>query len=351
MRKFLLPLLAIAGLCGALFVWRSTNTTPPQTQPFAEPAASPFSSFVSASGLIESSTANLAIAAPTTGIITRVYVKAGQRVRRGDPLFQIDDALKLAEIERQQVAVELAERKLHKLTLGTRPEQLATQQAQLDQARVALEDARRQLELRQRITDRRAISEDEILQQSANVRLKQQQYDHALRELDLLRAGSWAPDLDIARIELSSARAQLAQLRVEHSRLLVHAPAAGEILQVNVHPGELTPTAGGAQAPILMGETGQLHIRAEVDENDAWRVDAARPAIASPRGRRDVRVPLRCVRIEPYIKPKRNLTGDSAERVDTRVLNIVYEFTTAQSGLFVGQQMDVYIEASPLKGS
>ena len=38
------------------------------------------------------------------------------------------------------------------------------------------------------------------------------------------------------------------------------------------------------------------------------------------------RMKLRFVRIEPFVLPKRNLTGDSLERVDTRVLQVIYEF-------------------------
>ena len=45
--------------------------------------------------------------------------------------------------------------------------------------------------------------------------------------------------------------------------------------------------------------------------------------------------------------PKKSLTGDSTERVDTRVLQVIYEFDpTGLPPLFVGQQMEVFIDAS-----
>jgi len=49
-------------------------------------------------------------------------------------------------------------------------------------------------------------------------------------------------------------------------------------------------------------------------------------------------------RIEPYIVPKRSLTGDNRERVDTRVLQVIYRFERPSFPLYVGQQVDVYIE-------
>ncbi len=58
-----------------------------------------------------------------------------------------------------------------------------------------------------------------------------------------------------------------------------------------------------------------------------------------------MRVPLQFVRFEPYVVPKRSLMGDSTERVDTRVLQVLYRFTRETLPIYVGRQMDVFIEA------
>jgi hypothetical protein len=42
--------------------------------------------------------------------------------------------------------------------------------------------------------------------------------------------------------------------------------------------------------------------------------------------------------------PKKSLTGGSTERVDTRVLQVIYQFDPPNRPLYVGQQVDVYIE-------
>jgi len=68
------------------------------------------------------------------------------------------------------------------------------------------------------------------------------------------------------------------------------------------------------------------------------------PAVAALRGDASIRSPLRFVRIEPLVIPKRSLTGDSSERVDTRVLQVLYEIERKDPRFFVGQQMDVFIE-------
>jgi len=50
------------------------------------------------------------------------------------------------------------------------------------------------------------------------------------------------------------------------------------------------------------------------------------------------------VRIEPYVIPKKSLTGDNTERVDTRVLQVIYRFERPSFPIYAGQQVDVFIE-------
>jgi len=63
------------------------------------------------------------------------------------------------------------------------------------------------------------------------------------------------------------------------------------------------------------------------------------------RGNSDLKTPVTFERFEPFVLPKKSLTGDSTERVDTRVLQVIYRVENQSLQLFVGQQMDVFIEA------
>jgi len=74
-------------------------------------------------------------------------------------------------------------------------------------------------------------------------------------------------------------------------------------------------------------------------------VKAGVSATAFLRGDRDIQTPLKFVRFEPFVIPKTSLTGDTTERVDTRVLQVIYSFDRGQLPIYVGQQMDVFIEA------
>jgi hypothetical protein len=86
-----------------------------------------------------------------------------------------------------------------------------------------------------------------------------------------------------------------------------------------------------------------MHLRADVDETDAWRVKASAAAVAHVRGNSRITYALEFVRLEPTVIPKKSLTGDSTERVDTRVLEVIYRFHDAHAQVYDGQQMDVFI--------
>ena len=125
-------------------------------------------------------------------------------------------------------------------------------------------------------------------------------------------------------------------------RLIIRAPLAGTVLRLDVRVGEYAQP--GPRALLVLGNVETLHVRVDVDEQDAHRVRAGAPAVASPRGDPGQTFRLAFVGIEPLVVPKRNLTGDNLERVDTRVLQVLYKVTDP-SALHVGQQVDVQIEA------
>ena len=123
----------------------------------------------------------------------------------------------------------------------------------------------------------------------------------------------------------------------------VVAPVAGEVLQANIRVGEFA-AAGALSKPLLvLGNLDQLHVRVDIDENDAWRFRPDGRAVAYLRGNRQFSAELTLAWVEPLVVPKRSLTSYSTERVDTRVLHALYLFDRQKLPAYVGQQMDVFI--------
>ena len=350
-RKYALPVIAVVGLALGLVMVRATTKPPQKAQPVAEPSKAPFQAYVSGAGLIEASTENVKVGSATGGLVTKLCAKVGDRIRKGQALWQIDDGPRRAELARYQASVASAEAALEKLRAGNRKEEVQKQELQVAQSKVQLEDARSQLAIRESAAkeDTRAISQDEVNQSRNTVRQREAAVAYQQAELERLKAGAWAPDLRVQEAAVQEARAQVEQTKADLERLTVRSPLDGEVMQVKIHAGEYAPAGQTDDALMLVGNNDVLNVRVDVDEQDGWRVDGKQPAVAYPRGRSDLKIPLEFVRIEPYVVPKKSLTGAATERVDTRVLQVIYRFRQPTSfKVYSGQQMDVYIQANPL---
>ena len=313
------------------------SVAPPSTPP-----AAGFASKVGAVGLVEAASENIGISLPVSGLVTNVLVKAGDTVVKGQRLFSLDDRDLRAELALRQTALTVAQARLEKLRNLPRPEDIPPAEAKVREARELFADAQVQFRLMDGVKDKRAIREEDLERRRLAVGAAQARLDEAESNLKLLRAGTWEPDIKIAEAEVAQAQSQIQRIQADLDRLVVTAPINGRILQCKVRLGEYAQSGPLVQPLILMG-SGELNVRADVDEQDAARVSAGASATASPRGESSRQLKLRFVRFEPYVIPKKNLTGDSTERVDTRVLQVIYALDR-NAPVYAGQQMDVFIE-------
>lgn len=339
-----LPVLAVLALVLAtLSVVRMTPARP-SLDPPSPPPAMAFPKQIGAVGLVEAASENVAISVPVSGLVTSVQVRAGDRVRKGQTLFSLDDRDLRAELELRRSNLRLAEVRLEKLLASPRPEEIPPAEARVREAQAHLSDAQVQLQLIERVKDKRAIREEELERRRRAVEAASARLEEAVAALALLKAGSWERDVSIARAEVAVAERQVERIRADMARLTITAPMDGRVLQCKVRAGEYAQAGPLAQPLILLGTADRLHVRVDVDEKDAWRFRPGAAAMASPRGNGAQRFPLSYVRLEPYVIPKKNLTGDATERVDTRVLQVIYALA-ANAPVYAGQQMDIFIEA------
>jgi HlyD family secretion protein len=329
-RKYVLPVLAAAGFAFALWTAMQGAKPIPPSKPVAEPPKPPYENKISGSGIVEASTRNISVGTPMSGVVAKVFVTVGQRVKVGDALFVLDDRKAKAKLER--------------LLQLPRKEELPTARERVKEAGANLGDLRMQLRNAEKVTLGVAISLEELdrrryAEQAGEARLAQAKYN-----LELLEAGAWKPDIELARAEIASAEADVSAAAVEIDRLLVRAPVDGNILQVNIRPGEYAQGGILSEPLILMGDLERLNVRVDIDENDAWRFHPGSSAVAFVRGNPELKTALKFEYVEPYVVPKRSLTGDSTERVDTRVMQVLFSFSRADLPVYPGQLMDVYIE-------
>ena len=311
MKVKLLPLAAGLGILLAAGVAMKSAAKKPEAVPIAQPAEAPYATYIGGAGLVEAANDNISLGTSLPGIVKTVSVKAGDRVKAGQALFQIDDR----EYRADQLVKEA---------------ELAKAEGALEEALAAQKDSTSQYDLVKDASGL-AVSVDDI-----------QKRKHAA-ELGDAKLLSAKANVEAGRASLEAARTVL-------DRLTVRAPMAGEVIQLNVRPGEYAPT-GVLDKPLMrLGSLETYHIRVDVDENDAWRFRTGARATAFLRGNRDLKSEVRFARVDPYVTPKLSLTGSSSERVDTRVLQVIYSFDRKALPVYVGQQVDVFIETTGTGG-
>ena len=140
--------------------------------------------------------------------------------------------------------------------------------------------------------------------------------------------------------QVARAESLLHQANIEIERLQIRAPIAGTILKVDVRPGEYVGTPPG-QTLLVLGDVTTLHVRVDIDEQDLPRFRPGLNGTGYVRGDSETPISMTFVRVEPYAEPKKSLTNAGGERVDTRVLQVLYELQTI--GMFIIKRSELRV--------
>jgi HlyD family secretion protein len=393
MLKWIVGILALLGAAFAI-VQSVRATTPPAFPPLKnEPARMPFAKGIAGAGIVEPESQNVVIGVSDPGLVTNVYVVPGQVVKKDEPLFRLDTRSLEADLKTAlanelqfKAALDLVvayRRKEEEPGLRARVAQgeAGVLQAQRDtaaaEAAVAQDEAN-VADYQDRVTvftntvkenatskfelnrakfqldvayaklnaSRAAVTEKKAFEQVAAAQLEQ-----AKSDLGIFLAGPWKPNVAKAEADLAQAKAQVGKLETEIKRRTMTAPREGVIIACYLKEGEYAVASRdqAENAAVVLGSSGPLHVRVDIDEFDAPRFRSGLPAVALLKGTSRKPLPLEFVRLEPFITPKRALTNSQRELVDTRVLQPIYRIKPTDVPVYVGQQVDVFIDTTSVE--
>ena len=344
-RFIILPIIAMIGIGLAIYTVYKQSRPAPTAPPSGQPTKSPFSNRVAGSGLVEPATEIMNIGTSIPGTVQSVSVKEGQLVKKGDILFTIDQRDTVAQLGAAKAKLEVATRKVEQLKSMPHAEDVDRATAIVAQRQSAVNDATLRLERLNAVEDQSAISANERPTRMFEMSLTKSRLDEAKSELARMMKGTYPEDLAVAAAEAKVADADVAMLQTDLAQSEVKAPIDGTVLRVNARAGEFASAGALREGLVVMGQLTPLHIRVDVDELDAWRFDPNGKAVAMLRGGKVVEFPIEYVRTVPVVIPKRTLTGENSERIDTRVMEMIYRFTQDNPKVLPGQLLDVYIDS------
>ena len=346
------------GLALALMSAYIFSEQPKAFPPTFSPAANPYTKGIYAEGMVESASAqgeNINIYPEVSGSITGVLVAEGGKVQKGDPLLTIDDSVQKATTEQLQAQAEAAQATLEELKAQPRPENLDVATAQVENAKATLKNAQDQrakqeesYKLNPKSVSRDVLDNARNAEKIADTNLKVVQ-----KQYDLTKAGAWSYDIQNQQKQYDALLKAAASSAALLAKYTIKAPSDGIVLTLQASVGSSVSSQGAydsytqAMNPLIVMGTPQDHmqVRAYIDEilvhslPDTTKMNAQ----MFIRGT-DTHLPLTFERIQPYVSPKIELSDQRQERVDVRVLPVIFRFEkTKDLNVYPGQLVDVYV--------
>lgn len=348
MLKYVIIAVSVVGLLAGIYVASTAKEKIPSPPPDQPPATNPYPRGIAALGFVEPSSKTIAIGAPEPGLVVEVLADVNDEVKKGQPLLRMDDRAIQAELLTAEASLLASRAGVTRLENAPRAEDIPPVEARVAEARSRLEQINEKLARLNDAVSRNAASPDEIKQWTFDRQTAEASLAAADAELAKVRAGTWEQDLAVSRAEVARQEAIVHATRIRLERLTITAPVDGVILRRNIEPGAYL-AASPPEPPLILGSIATLRVRAQVDEEDTPLLHEGAAATARVRGPIDARFDLRMVRIEPYARPKQQITGASTELIDTRVVDVVFEVVPSTDErmprLIPGMAVDVFINA------
>jgi len=249
----------------------------------------PFKSFIAGTGIVEPDSKNIVIGSIVSGLIKNVYVKSGDKVKKGDLLFSLDD-----REARDETALLKADKNV---------------------ALARLQKAKHQFELVKKFKKATTIQ------------------DYEEKKDNVKTAMAFLKTLD----------EKLRIMKKKMTFFKIYAPIDGKILKSNLTVGSYFDK-NNPENLLIMGNNN-LNLRVSINEYDIWKFQENKKAVAFVRGHPELKTTLKYLYTVPYVSPKTNFTGVSTEKTDTRVLEVIYQLPkNIKFPIYVGEQLDVFIK-------
>lgn len=352
---FILSALGILAGIGAAVVFGMEEAPLP---PRFKPASDPYGKGIFATGIVESALPNgenINIYPEVSGTVTRVLVAEGQAVTAGTPLLAIDDSVQSATVAQLRSQAEAAKAMLEELKAQPRKETLHVSEAQLSSSEASLKMAEDQWRKQKASFDinPKSVSRDALDNARNAFEVAKANLGVAKRQYELTRAGAWIYDIRNQESQYQALEKAYLASSALLAKYVLKAPSDGAVLRINApEGGYVSPqgsyaayTAGFDPVLVLGTNSAELNVRCYVDEILVHRLPPADKVKAqmSIRGT-DIKLPLAFVRVQPYVTPKIELSSQRTERVDVRVLPVIFHIDKPQDvRLYPGQLVDIYI--------
>jgi len=189
----------------------------------------------------------LRLASPLAGQLARLHVSRGATVRRGDPLFALEQENEAAALRQAEGQLRQAEAQYRNLLTGKRPEEIDAIRAQLAQAEASFRLSQSNLERQEELVRAKFVSQ-EAAETARSARDRDRARVSELKAQLAAASLSARPDeIKAARAASAAAREALAQAEWRLEQKSVRSPQDAEVADTLYVQGEWVP----AGSPVI----------------------------------------------------------------------------------------------------
>ena len=207
------------------------------------------------------------------GRVVKLNIEEGMSFKKGDVLAEIDPTPYEALLAESKAQMAASKARLAELEAGSRPEEIAQAQAELDDAKAVLAQADREW---QRFKTERTLSitRREYEQAEAAYVSSLKRVEAKQKAYDLAKIGPRRERIDAAKAEYEAAEARLRQSKWKLDNCIIKSPVTGVILTKKAELGSLlNPVVGGVSTNLCdVADLRKLEVDLEVNERDIRRV-------------------------------------------------------------------------------
>jgi ABC exporter DevB family membrane fusion protein len=296
---------------------------------------------VAGNGVVEPADREVKVAGQMPGRIAQILVKEGDHVEAGAAIAELESGNERAALSAAEADLESAKAEMLRTSRGLRREDVDAIVADTEGARARAALSRDTLQRTEKLGEGGAATPDELDRARRQAEADQRALESQEAKRKAALAGSRVEDVEQAGAKTLGAAARRDQAKAQLERLTIRAPIGGEILQLKFRAGEYYTPGGDALA--VMGDTRVLRVRMDVDERDVARVAPGASAFATSTAFAGRRFSGKVVEIGKRMGRKNVRTDDPVERIDTKILEVVFQLDDRQ-GLIPGLRVTGYIE-------
>ena len=210
--------------------------------------------------------AQSAIVPKISAPIKAFYVNRGSKVRAGQLLATLENRDLAAAAQDNQGAYDQAQAAYTIATASTLPEEIQKAQGDTQAAKIALEAEQKLYDSRQDLYKQGALPRKDLDQAAVALTQAKNQYELAQRHLDALMAVSKQQELKSAAGQLQSAKGKYLGAAAQLSYSEIRSPINGVVTDRSLYPGEMA----AAGTPLLtVMDTSSVIARAHIPQDQA----------------------------------------------------------------------------------